>query len=284
MNSAPSSPDLQLSQVAFVTETLGDVAQAVGTPQFMQAVYESLVRYADFDAVHVDYERLAGRLAPSGQRSVGWIGSFGREPELVSQVMRHYYRSYASEDATYDSIGGERDMQLLQVSAQKVTRELRQQFFDIGDIHDECVVAGVTNGTRYSLSMARSRRLPPFSLKELSLLKQLAHVVLPLAAAHKRLLGSISLDDGGQDMSDNSLLAQWLPNSHGKLTSREMHVCSSFIQGMTTPAIAQSMGLKPSTVDTYAKRAFAKLGVESRRQLMALVLKSAPLRHDGGGA
>ncbi|RQS57413.1 LuxR family transcriptional regulator [Burkholderia sp. Bp8963] len=277
MNAALPSPDLQLSQVAFVTETLGNVAQAVGTPQFMQAVYESLVRYADFDAVHLDYERVA----PAGQRSVGWIGSFGSEPELVSQVMRHYYRSYASEDATYDSIGGERDVQLLQVSAQKVASELRQQFFDIGDIHDECVVAGVTNGTRYSISMARSRRLPPFSLKELSLLKQLAHVVLPLAAAHKRLLGSISLDDGGQDMSDNNLLAQWLPSAQGKLTSREMHVCSSFIQGMTTPAIAQSMGLKPSTVDTYAKRAFAKLGVESRRQLMALVLKSAPPRAGG---
>ena len=35
MNAAPPSPDLQLSQVAFVTETLGDIAQAVGAPQFI---------------------------------------------------------------------------------------------------------------------------------------------------------------------------------------------------------------------------------------------------------
>jgi DNA-binding CsgD family transcriptional regulator len=279
MNTARPSPDLQLSQVAFVTETLGDVAQAVGAPQFLQVVYESLVRFVDFDAVHLDYDRVS----PSGQRSIGWIGSFGRDSELVEQVMRHYYGSYASEDATYEGIGDKRDVQLIQISAQKVASELRHLFFDIGNIHDECVVAGVTNGTRYSISMARSRRLPSFSLKELSLLKQLAHVVLPLSAVHKRLIGAISPDDGRQDTSDNNLLAQWLPQLHGKLTSRETPVCSSVIQGMTTPATAQSMGLKPSTVETYAKRAFAKLGVDSRRQLMALVLKNAPLRHDSDG-
>ncbi len=280
MNAARPSPDLQFSQVAFVTETLGDIAQAVGTPQFMQVVYERLARFVDFDAVHVDYERVS----PSGQRGIGWIGSFGRDRELVEQAMRNYYRSYASEDATYEGIGGEDDIQLIQISAQKVASELRHLFYDIADIHDECVIAGVTNGTRYSISMARSRNLPSFSLKELSLLKQLAHVVLPLAAAHKRLIGAISPDDGRPDTSDNNPLAQWLPQLHSKLTTRETHVCSSFIQGMTTPAIAQSMGLKPSTVETYAKRAFAKLGVDSRRQLMALVLKSAPLRHDSDGA
>lgn len=280
MNAAPSSPDLQFSQVAFMTEMLGDIAQAIGTPQFMQVVYERLVRFADFDAVHLDYDRVS----PSGQRGIGWIGSYGRDRELVERVMRQYYRSYATEDATYEGIGGTNDMQLMQISAQKVGSELRQLFFDIGDIHDECVIAGVTNGTRYSISMARSRCLPSFSLKELSLLKQLAHVVLPLAAAHKRIIGAISPDDGRPDTSDNNLLAQWLPQLHGKLTSRETHVCSSFIQGMTTPAIAQSMGLKPSTVETYAKRAFVKLGVESRRQLMALVLKNAPQRHDSEGA
>nr|WP_257146392.1 LuxR C-terminal-related transcriptional regulator [Burkholderia sp. JKS000303] len=56
-------------------------------------------------------------------------------------------------------------------------------------------------------------------------------------------------------------------------------MCASFIQGMTSAAIAQAMGLKTSTVDTYAKRAFAKLGVDSRRQLMALVLRNASRRH-----
>jgi len=275
MSAALSTPDLPLSHVAFVTDTLGDIAQAIGTPQFMRAVYDTLVRYVDFDAVHLDYERSV----TSDRRSVGWIGSFGREPELVAQVMRHYYRSYASEDVTYAAIDSESDMQLLQVSSQRVASELRQLFFDAGDIHDECVIAGVTGGIRYSISVARSRRLPPFSLKELSLLKHLSQVVLPMASAHKRLLGAVSADEAPHDELDLDLVAQWLPELQERLTAREMHVCASFIQGMTSAAIAQSMGLKTSTIDTYAKRAFAKLGVDSRRQLMALVLRNASRRH-----
>nr|WP_175803082.1 LuxR C-terminal-related transcriptional regulator [Burkholderia anthina] len=275
MSAALSTPDLPLSHVAFVTDTLGDIAQAIGTPQFMRAVYDTLVRYVDFDAVHLDYERGAA----SGRRSVGWIGSFGREPELVAQVMRHYYRSYASEDVTYAAIDGDSDMQLLQVSSQRVASELRHLFFDAGDIHDECVITGVTGGMRYSISIARSRRLPPFSLKELSLLKQVSQVVLPMASAHKRLLGAVCADDAPRDEFDLDLVAQWLPELQERLTAREMHVCASFIQGMTSAAIAQAMGLKTSTVDTYAKRAFAKLGVDSRRQLMALVLRNASRRH-----
>lgn len=275
MSAALSTPDLPLSHVAFVTDTLGDIAQAIGTPQFMRAVYDTLVRYVDFDAVHLDYERCAA----SGRRSVGWIGSFGREPELVAQVMCHYYRSYASEDVTYAAIDSDSDMQLLQVSSQRVASELRHLFFDAGDIHDECVISGVTGGTRYAISIARSRRLPPFSLKELSLLKQLSQVVLPMASAHKRLLGAVCADDTPRDEFDLDLVAQWLPELQERLTAREMHVCASFIQGMTSAAIAQAMGLKTSTVDTYAKRAFAKLGVDSRRQLMALVLRNASRRH-----
>ncbi|MBA5735661.1 hypothetical protein, partial [Escherichia coli] len=65
-------------------------------------------------------------------------------------------------------------------------------------------------GTRYSISIARSRRLPPFSLKELSLLKQLSQVVLPMASAHKRLIGACA-DDTPRDELDLDLVAQWLP-------------------------------------------------------------------------
>ena len=132
--------------------------------------------------------------------------------------------------------------------------------------------------------MARGRHLPSFSLKELSLIKHLALVMLPLAAAHRRLAGALAPDDAAADTTDRNLLAQWLPQLHGRLTPREAHVCSSFINGMTTQAIAQSMGVKASTVNTYAKRAFEKLGVDTRRQLVALVLKSAPLdASDPGG-
>jgi DNA-binding CsgD family transcriptional regulator len=55
------------------------------------------------------------------------------------------------------------------------------------------------------------------------------------------------------------------------LSSREATVCRAFLQGMTTDSVARTLGVKQSTVETYARRAFAKLGVASRRELLALV-------------
>ena len=55
-----------------MTETLGDIAQAVGAPQFLQVVYESLVRFVDFDAVHLDYDRVR---RPDSAASAGLAAS-----------------------------------------------------------------------------------------------------------------------------------------------------------------------------------------------------------------
>lgn len=272
VNAPRPVPDLPLGQIAFVTERLGNVAQTVGSAAFIQTLYETIVQFVDCDAVHLDYLRVTAR-----QRNVGWIGSSGRDQELVAQVMALYYRSYANDDVTYEGIAVEEEVKVAQISAQNAATEVKHLFFDGVDIHDECILTRLVNGTTYSMSLARTRHLPPFSLKELSLLKHLALVILPLSAAHHRLRGEISSGDCASGASDRNPLAQWLPQLHDKLTPREAHVCSSFINGLTTQAIAQDMGVKASTVNTYAKRAFEKLGVDTRRQLMALVLKSAPL-------
>nr|WP_218905017.1 helix-turn-helix transcriptional regulator [Paraburkholderia bryophila] len=251
---------------------LGNVAQAMGSSGFIQTLYENVVRFVDCDAVHLDYER-----ATSIHRGVGWIGSYGRDQERVAQAMQLYYQSYANDDVTYEGIVVDEEVQVVQISAQKVATEVRHLFYDIADIHDECVVACRVNGTTYSMSVSRARHLPPFSLKELSLLKHLAVVVLPLSAAHHRFVGASSSDSPIPCSTDRNLLAQWLPQLYGKLTPREAHVCSSLVNGMTTQVIAHGMGVKASTVNTYAKRAFEKLGIETRRQLVALVLSSARL-------
>jgi Bacterial regulatory proteins, luxR family len=47
--------------------------------------------------------------------------------------------------------------------------------------------------------------------------------------------------------------------------------CPAFVKRMTTLSIAESMGVKESTVETYARRAFAKPGVNSRRGLLSAV-------------
>ncbi|WP_247873601.1 helix-turn-helix transcriptional regulator [Burkholderia sp. LS-044] len=185
--------------------------------------------------------------------------------------MQLYYQSYAQNDSTFDRIECERDVQLMQLSARQVETRLRSIFYDVADIHDECVTYCLARGVQFSMSVCRARRLPPFSLKELSILKHLALIVLPLAAMHESLVGA---KHSGKERSGapSDTIGRWL---NERLTPREAQVCSAFIQGMTTQAIAASMGVKPSTVETFAKRAFVKLEIDSRRQLLALAFNNA---------
>ncbi|WP_175887295.1 helix-turn-helix transcriptional regulator [Burkholderia contaminans] len=266
MSSAPPIVDIHLGQLSSTACALGAIADAVGTRQFLPVLFETISNFVDCDSLHLDYVQPC-----SMPRNICWIGSFGKDPELIERTMQLYYQSYAQSDSTFDRIECERDVQLMQLSDRQVESRLRSIFYDVADIHDECVTYCLTRGVQFSMSVCRARRLPPFSLKELSILKHLALIVLPLAAMHESLVGAKhSGKDGSGTPSDT--ITRWL---NEKLTPREAQVCSAFIQGMTTQAIAISMGVKPSTVETFAKRAFIKLEIDSRRQLLALAFNNA---------
>ncbi|MGK5047209.1 helix-turn-helix transcriptional regulator [Janthinobacterium sp. GB4P2] len=60
---------------------------------------------------------------------------------------------------------------------------------------------------------------------------------------------------------------------HGpQLSKRELDVLRGVLEGLTAVEIAESMGVQPSSVITYQKRAYKCLGISSQRQLFALCL------------
>lgn len=56
------------------------------------------------------------------------------------------------------------------------------------------------------------------------------------------------------------------------LPPREAEVCGAIAAGMTSEAIALSLGISVNTVLTYRKRAYMRLGISSQNELMRLVL------------
>ncbi|NLW05604.1 MAG: helix-turn-helix transcriptional regulator, partial [Pseudomonadaceae bacterium] len=54
------------------------------------------------------------------------------------------------------------------------------------------------------------------------------------------------------------------------LSERERQVCAAVLQGKKSETIAYELEVAPSSVVTYRKRAYDKLGISSRAQLFAL--------------
>jgi DNA-binding CsgD family transcriptional regulator len=59
------------------------------------------------------------------------------------------------------------------------------------------------------------------------------------------------------------------------LSRRELDVLCGVLEGRTAQEIGELMGVKASSVVTYQKRAYRRLGISSQRQLFALCLASA---------
>lgn len=58
-----------------------------------------------------------------------------------------------------------------------------------------------------------------------------------------------------------------------KLAPRESQVCRGLSLGVTNTVIAQTLGLKPSTIDSVRRMVFVKLNVSSRVELARLALR-----------
>ncbi|WP_394777902.1 helix-turn-helix transcriptional regulator [Undibacterium sp.] len=58
----------------------------------------------------------------------------------------------------------------------------------------------------------------------------------------------------------------------GELSKRELDVVRGVLEGRTALEIAELMGIRVSSVQTYQKRAYRRLGISSQRQLFALCL------------
>ena len=57
-----------------------------------------------------------------------------------------------------------------------------------------------------------------------------------------------------------------------ELSKRELDVLRGVLEGHTAAEIAEATGLQPSSVVTYQKRAYKRMGISSQRQLFALCL------------
>ncbi|CAE6742767.1 hypothetical protein R69608_01377 [Paraburkholderia nemoris] len=269
MNATSSTTPLSVGQLAALSNAMGPVVDAAGSSRFLRELFDCVKQFVDCDSLHLQRARVASQHASA--RRVEWIGSYAADLDMLQRTMETYFGSFADRDPLNERVSDARQVELIHRSAQTIEDiELRCLIYDVADIHDECVVVRPSNGIAYSLSTCRSRRLPAFSLYELSVLKHLAQMLLPLAELHTRMVG-VPLDDNVNRIAPADVLQAYLTRRSILLSSRETSVCSAFVKGMTTLSIAEAMGVKESTVETYAKRAFAKLGVNSRRGLLSLV-------------
>lgn len=142
-----------------------------------------------------------------------------------------------------------------------------QQAGDLRHHLHQCKLVSCNGDRRWVIGFHRLPSQCAFALGELSLLKSLADTLLPLLEYHAQRLGPDA--EQGADHADALRLGfdERLAQEAVQLSSREQQVCIGLLTGGTVPEMAQRLNVKSSSVETYLKRATAKLGIRGRNGL-----------------
>lgn len=262
---APDTHDFQTLTIS--PRALGDLVGRVGTPDFVRSLGQFVTGDIQADAIHLERLRPDAR-SPSGY-TTEWIGSTGEEYALICEIMDRYYASYCDRDPLFVSIRGSTGKLLIQRDVGALTDDgLRREIFMPARIAQECVISHGTRNERYSLGLARCEGRAAFSLRELAVLQQMGEFLFPLCEMHSRTASARRISTPRREGTPVSRFEERIAREEIRLSRREGEICRSLLSGKTIPESAHMLELKLSTAESYVKRAFAKLNVRTKWELL----------------
>lgn len=104
-----------------------------------------------------------------------------------------------------------------------------------------------------------------FTESEANLIFSTADILIALLRQHDRRQPA-----SGSSQADT--FRQRLARLSEPLSEREIDVCTCILRGITTEGIASELNISLNTVQTYRKRAYARLCISSQNELMRLVM------------
>lgn len=251
-------------------KVLGEIVESVGTPDFVSEMARLLHRVVPLDVLHIERSRADATL-PIGYQCE-WIGSSGISMRAcdISAVMGLYYDRFFQVDPLFAGLRGKSGTLLaLRDIAAMPSDEFRQRLFDDVHIAHECVLAHGTRYSQLSISLERGDRRSPFSLDELGRLRRSGVFLFPLLQLHGTLTAARHTTHPAGVAHPLALFDVRLSAHAVALSRREYETCRQLLSGRTIPETAEIIGVRPSSIECYVKRAFLKLGVHTRRELFA---------------
>ncbi len=120
----------------------------------------------------------------------------------------------------------------------------------------------------------RDRESGPFAPVEIDRFEGAAPVLMAALEKHQQLVAAAR--EAVLPTAINAQIKQRASIDNAGLSQREAQVLAAILSGMDQNAIAQAIGIKPSSVITYRRRGYAKLGVQSRAELRAHAFNRPP--------
>lgn len=251
-----------------------DPIDTVGTDSFSGATVRALDRWAGVEhyaAFGLDDDNVTLLSAGSAHG-----GSVARDMGSLYALPEYCRRDPTIHLAKRASGGG--DVVLMRVNPARLDDvQLREQIYLSRDVCDRVFVCGRRGDHWYGLSMIRTRERGSFSVDDIGCIRAIADTWLSLIAKHDRLVGSARPEPGATLLGSVHDIEVRLRELMPSLTRRETQVCARILRGMSTPGIAIDLTLQEDSVATYRKRAYRRLAIGTRFELIQRFLGASQL-------
>lgn len=236
---APPVVDATLSTSACIA--------ALGGPAFYPRFVQLLGQFSHADQLMV-FE-----LDNSGEQAHVRLVRNRRDPVLAERLAHEYTDGRFERDPLLAELTAEAGSLPAcgRLRSGSLPAAYRQRFFQAPQLSEKFAFVAADGARRYYVNLYRARNRPGFEDGEIVGLVQQA----PLLAA---LLGQ-----------QLGCRAESAPLA-GELSEREAQICTLICRGHTAKSIARQLALAESSVLTYRQRAYRKLGISRKSQLLTL--------------
>ncbi|HEP8861218.1 helix-turn-helix transcriptional regulator [Pseudomonas aeruginosa] len=144
---------------------------------------------------------------------------------------------------------------------------IRETLYGKDHIVERIMACRLQPGSIFGLNVLRSEEHGPFSGTQMETFSATAGTLLSILQKHEQLVKGRPNDN---PVSEARLpeVEQALQVGPPPLSRREAQVCARMICGFSLQAIANELGVSHETIETYRKRAYLRLEISSKQELL----------------
>nr|WP_254435965.1 helix-turn-helix transcriptional regulator [Ruegeria arenilitoris] len=246
--------------------TLENFFSGEGAPKFLKILSSCLasVGSADFNAHFLDMIEHVVKadqcmiFSYKRDRPHCYLSFNERQKQAAKNLAHKYLRGgYLRDPLRTDIEATKQDGQMriltLRELSDRMPPDYWQEFFQKTGIVDKITVLARSDDEVVGMNFYRFQENGPFIISEDELRRDFWTLVSKIVLLH---------------YAENQ--PAQLQSPLNSLSVREKEICEAILRGLTTDAIAWELDVAASTVNTYRKRAYEKLGINSKSALFAL--------------
>lgn len=252
------------SNTGSMNQLLCNLVDALGTLRFEESML-SMARHA------IRCTHLSAFSKCRAQPPRLLIAADGGQRASAHRIGSKYMREYWELDpanriiATEPRVGQGATIRML---PQEVEDALYQRdCYQSASLVDRVSIVKCQAGEIVRLNFYRNKAQGRFSDSDLNVLSQFANVLVQIIRKHDTIRPTLNGEDRYRQYCGRLAVAA------PQLTEREIQVCAGIVRGLSSEAIASSLGLSINTILTHRRRAYAKLGISSQNELSHMLLQ-----------